>query len=84
MQRALPIIAYALFAIAAIAFAALLVVFPRVGTEGGTYTLYAMRRPVAVTHSEYSLVMGLLAGSALGVVGGIAALTLRSLITREH
>jgi len=82
MQRALSIIAYALFAIAAIAFVVLLIVFPLVGTENGTHTLYALRRPVAVTHSEYLLVMGLLAGSVLGAIGGIAALTLRSIVHR--
>ena len=82
MQRALSIIAYVLFAIAAIAFVALLIVFPQVGTENGTYILYAMRRPVAVTHREYLLVMALLAGSVLGAIGGVVAMTLRSVFHR--
>lgn len=82
MQRALSIIAYVLFAIAMIAFAALLIVFPQVGTEDGTHILYALRRPVAVTHREYLLVMALLAGSALGASGGVAAMTLRSVFHR--
>jgi hypothetical protein len=78
MQRALSIIAYALFAIAATGFTALLIVFPQVGTENGTHTLYALRRPVAVTHEQYLLVMGLLAGTVLGAIGGVAAMTLRA------
>ena len=82
MQRALSIIAYAMFSIAMIAFAALLIVFPQVGTEDGTHILYALRRPVAVTHREYLLVMALLAGSMLGAIGGIAALMLRSCVRR--
>lgn len=79
MHRTLTLTAYALFAIAAIAFAALLIVFPQVGTEGGTHTLYAMRRPVPVSRGEYLMVIGLLAGSALGAIGGVTALMLRSL-----
>lgn len=82
MRRALSIIAYALFAIAMIAFAALLIVFPQVGTEGGTHTLYALRRPVAVTHREYLLVIALLAGSVLGAIGGVAVLMLRACVRR--
>jgi len=82
MQRALSISAYGLFALAAIAFVSLLIVFPQVGTENGTHVLYAMRRPVPVSRDEYLLVMALLAGSVLGAIGGIAALTLRSIVHR--
>mgnify|MGYP005857383607 CR=1 FL=1 len=82
MRRALSFIAYALFAIAAIGFVALLIVFPQVGTENGTHTLYALRRPVAVTHREYLLVMALLAGLALGAIGSVAVLMLRACVRR--
>ena len=82
MQRALSIIAYAMFSIAMIAFAALLIVFPQVGTEDGTHILYALRRPVTVTHREYLLVMALLAASVLGAIGGVAAMTLRACVRR--
>jgi len=82
MQRTLSLIAYTLFALAALAFIALLVIFPQVGSEGGTHTLYAMRRPVPVTRGEYLLVLGLLAGAILGVIGGVIALALRSRIGR--
>ena len=82
MQRALLIVGYALLAIAAIAFTGLLIVLPLVGTEGGAYTLYAMRRPVTVTHREYLLVMALLAASVLGAIGGVAAMTLRACVRR--
>lgn len=82
MQRALSIIACALFAIAAIAFVVLLIVFPQVGTENGTHILYALRRPVPVSRDEYLLVMGLLAASVLGAIGGIVATTLRACVRR--
>ena len=52
MQRTLTVIAYALLSMAALALLTLLIVFPLLGTEGGDYTLYAMRRPVAVTRGE--------------------------------
>ena len=80
MQRALLIVGYALLAIAAIAFTGLLIVLPLVGTEGGAYTLYAMRRPVPVTRGEYLLVQGLLAGAIGGAIGGVITLALRSRI----
>lgn len=78
MQRTLTVIAYALLSIAALALLTLLIVFPLLGTEGGGYTLYAMRRPVAVTRGEYRFVMGLFAAWVLGSVGGVALLVARS------
>lgn len=67
---------YAGFAVAALAVAALLVVFPTLGTPGGEYTLYALRRPVPVTAGEFRLAVGLFlaagGGSAVGIVAALS------------
>lgn len=61
-----------LLVIGGLSFIWMLIVFPMVGTESGSYRLYALRRPVAVTRDEYALVMGLLGTGVLGsILGGV-------------
>lgn len=82
-KRLLTILTYGQLGIAGIALITLLVVFPMVGTEDGTYMLYAMRRTIPVTYREYVLVMGLFASVLAGLLGAALTTIIRLSIDAE-